>query len=352
MRRRGWKLAAGAISAWIVLAAPTAKALPPLPNAYVERSGEWLQLEFPSSARHEIPHLLDEADAVRAELMTALGRPVLWHARVRLAQSPAELSSLLPKPLEADAISVAHPRNELVGLSLTNAAGKEVDSAKALRRELSHLAIYEATRGHLPPHWFVVGFAASMEGEASLGSTTLPLIGAALFGKLIPFADLDRALQEKTTETLATAEARTFVEYLRAKGPVAFTGMVERLRNGEAFPTALEATYGDSLYELEQAFRDRTSLRYGYLPFLAVVGLVGASSFGLSMWRGARRRRRDEEEASQRSRKRPIESVQEAPDRPRGRVRIVVRRRSGETVAAIDLDVPKVEHKGRWHTLH
>lgn len=335
----------------IALAVQRAEALPPLPNAFVTRTGEWLTLEYPPSARHEIPKLLDEADAVRAELATVLGRPVLWHARARFSHSPAELSALLPEPLGADAISVAHPQDELVGLSLADGAGERVDAAKALRRELAHLAMHEVTRGQLPPRWFVVGFAASMEGEASLGSTTMPLVGAALFGKLIPFASLDRALDEKATETLATAEARAFVEYLRARGPAAFVNMIERLRTGDAFPAALEAAYGESLSELEQAFRDQTSLRYGYLPFLAVVGLVGASSFGLSMWRGARRRRREEE--PQQASDLPAEAApRELPDRPRGRVRIVVRRRSGEAVSAIELDVPKVEHKGRWHTLH
>lgn len=337
---------------WVALTVARAQALPPVPETYVTQTGEWLRLEYPPSARHEIPTLLDEADAVRADLATALGRPVLWHAQARLAPSPAELATLLPEPLPPNAVSATHPAGDLIGVALQDGHGEDVDAARALRRELSYLAMHDATRGNLPPGWFVIGFAASMEGEPSFGETTMPLVGAALFGKLLPFVDLDRALQEEATKTLATAEARAFVTHLRTRGPVAFANLVERLRSGDAFAVALEAAYGESLYELEQAFRDQTSLRYGYLPFLAVVGLVGASSFGLSMWRGSRRKRNDEEEAPSEAPDLPVEASETMPAESRGRVRIVVRRRSGEAVSAIELDVPKVAHKGRWHTLH
>jgi len=337
---------------WVALTVARAEALPPVPETYVTQTGEWLRLEYPASARHDIPALLDEADAVRAELATALGRPVLWHAQARLAPSPSELAKLLPEPLRPDAISVTHAAGELVGVALQDGRGEMVDVARALRRELSHLALHEATRGNLPPGWFVAGFASSMEGEPSFGEGTMPLVGAALFGNLLPFADLDRALQEEATTTLATAEARAFVGHLRTRGPVAFTSLVERLRSGEAFNAALEAAYGESLSELEQAFRDQTSLRYGYLPFLAVVGLVGASSFGLSMWRGSRRKRNDSDATPSEAPELPAETCEPMPAHARGRVRIVVRRRSGEAVSAIELDVPKVAHKGRWHTLH
>ena len=351
MRRR-WKLAAWAMGLWVALRASQAGALSPVPESYVTQTGGWLRLEYPTSARHRIPALLDEADAVRAELADVLGRPVLWQARVRLATNPAELSTLLPAPLATEAVSAAHPEDELVGVSLTDATGAELDAGRALRRELAYLAFHEATAGHLPPQWFLVGFAASMEGDASLGAKTLPLVRAALFGELVPLAQLDRVLREPGTKRLATAEARAFVEYLRTRGPTAFTTLVERLRTGEAFPNALEASYGASLSELEQAFRDQTSLRYGYLPFLAIVGLVGASSFGLSAWRGARRRRKEHELPAQEPHELPVEVLHDFPEPYRGRVRIKVRARPAEGTTAIELDVPKVAHKGRWHTLH
>lgn len=335
---------------WVALCAFRADALPPVPEAYVTQTGGWMQVEFPSSARHRIPALLDEADAVRAELAEVLGRPVLWRVRARLAQNPAELSGLLPKPLPTDAVSVAHPADELVGVALMDRTGDELDAKRALRRELAYLAFHEATAGHLPPQWFVVGFAASMEGEGAARSKTLPLMRAALFGEFVPFAQLDRALQERATQGLATAEARAFVEYLRTRGPAAFTTLVEKLRTGETFSGAIEASYGESLSELEKAFRDQTSLRYGYLPFLAIVGLVGASSFGLSMWRGSRRRRKEEKPPRKEQYELPVEVLQDLSETDRGRVRIKVRGR--ETTTAIELDVPKVAHKGRWHTLH
>lgn len=351
MRRRVSQLSAWMAAALVTLVAAETKAtLPPVPETFVTQEGGWLRLEYPPASRARIPGLLDVADAAREEIGSALGRPVLWQARIRVAQSSGELPALSPEPLPPGASSAAFPRFELVLLSLEGLAGEEIDAGRALRRELAHLAIHEATDGHVPARWFALGFGAEMAGAQTL-SSKLVLISATVRGKLIPLSRLDQAMEVGASAPLAIAQSRDFVHFLRAKGPAAFAGLIDRLRRGEPFSAALEAAYGEPSHVLERAFRDRATMRHGYFPILAAIGFIGASSFGISAWRSSRRRQGPEPEQEP-DELLPPEPQGEPIAEPQPRIRIALNRRPGHALAAADLEIPKVQHRGRWHTLH
>lgn len=352
MRRRAWQLSARVVAAMLALvswAAADAK-LPPLPEGFVTQTGGWLQLEYSASARAKVPALVDVAESTRADLTRALGRPVLWEATARIARDPTELANLVPGRLPEGAEAAARPDFALVALSLETSTGAETHLDRSLRRELSALALHEATSGNLPPPWFALGFAAAMADEPSLSSSKLRLISATIRGKLMAISRLDQALEAQSSAPLARAQATDFVRFLKAKSAAGFANLIERLRQREPFAFALEGAFGEPMHVLEREWRDQTVLRRGYLPILAAIGLVGASAFGISAWRSTRRRRNQPSKAEPE----PESMADEAAEnpQPRGRVRLVLRRRSDSSLAAIDMDVPKVEHGGKWHTLH
>lgn len=322
-----------------------------MPPSFVAEEGGWLTIEYPASARTQVSSLFEEAHAFRDELGAALGQPVLWEARLRLARTPDELSALVPQVVAPATTAVSLPKAELIALSLEAPKGDAVDLNRALRQELATLALHEATRGQPVPRWFTVGFAEALAPSAPIGGR-LSLVSATIRGKLVPVARLDLALVADAAS--ATPQARDFVDYLR-KRKAPFALLLDLLRNGEAFTTALETAYGEPTHVIERAWRDQATTRHGYLPILAMVGLVGASAFGASAWRRSRDRQHGENAGL------PLEeevdgealSDQEAGETSASEpVRIVVRRRGRQATTLVEVDVPKIRHGGSWHTLH
>src|SRR5262245_31330042 len=56
-----------------------AKDIPPIPSSYVKKDLGWLQLSYPASANERVAGIIHDADAVKAQLVEALGQPVLEH---------------------------------------------------------------------------------------------------------------------------------------------------------------------------------------------------------------------------------------------------------------------------------
>lgn len=337
---------------------------PAMPASVLSHDGGWLTVEYPPSAREKIAPLLAEADDVRAELADALGQAVLKKVELRIARGTDELALFAPEaaPPPAGLAAVSYPKLALVLLSLARADGGETELGEAFRHQLAHVALDEATLAHPPPRWFAEGFAVQLAGERTFAGP-LTLVGATMRGRLLPLSGLDRALESGADSApLAAAQACDFVRFLRAKGPARFTALIERLRRGEALPVALEEAYAEPPSSLERAWRDAGTTRYGYAPSLALVVLIGAAAFGISTWRSAKRRRTtpangelDNEVADDLVDVDPITRRRAARIAAReGRVRIALSRRDERIAKAhiADAEVPKVEHGGRWHTLH
>lgn len=332
---------------------------PPLPASFLTYDGGWLTVEYPPSLREKIAPLLAEADDVRGELEVALGQPVLRKVELRIARGVDELAMFAPdaSPPPAGLAAVAYPPLSLVLLSLADSDGDPLDLGAALRHELAHVALEEGTLAHPLPRWFAEGFARQLAKERALAGP-LTLVAATMRGRLLPLSGLDRALEPAVgSAPLAAAQASDFLRFLRDKGGARFMALVERLRRGDPLPMALEDAYAEPPSSLERAWRDGATTRYGYAPSLAAVVLIGATAFGVSTWRSAKRRRATS--ASDAPEEEPLDDPSERRRAARiavreGRVRIALRRRDERPPPPhlADAEVPKVEHGGRWHTLH
>jgi hypothetical protein len=178
---------------------------------------------------------------------------------------------------------------------------------------------------------------------------TKTLMDATLSGTLLPLADIDRNFPSDNFEvSIAYAESADFVAFLMRKSDRArFQALVERVRGGQAFDRAIADAYGSDLKKLEFQWKEELSKRFTYFPVLMGGSLVWVLVIVALVVGYVRRRRRakatlarwEKEEAAVDAAIRAAKEIEERP--------------SFEHIAIqAKADLPKVEHDGRWHTLH
>jgi len=309
--------------------------------------------------------LIDDADGFRGELAERFRHPVLGGVEVRIARTQAEMATLAPEgaPVPAYASGVAYPEIGLVLLTLAPSyPNQRHDLREVFRHELTHLAVYEAAGGRSVPRWFNEGLAVHASGEASMVRLKT-LWTATLADRLIPLGELDRAFPAEPTVTdVAYAEAADVVRFLlRQRDHARFVSLFERLRDGSPFDSALRDAYGVGRDQLEAEWREDVARRFTFWPVLLSSGGVWLLAFVLLGWAWRRRRSRDRvtlqrwarEEAAEDQRRRLELAATAAAPAPR--LHVVLERPARRVVEAAGMvppTVPKVEHDGRWHTLH
>lgn len=339
---------------------PTAKeAIPPLPSSYVTKQiGGWLELSYPPSASERVATMIEEADSVRVQLRSALGQDVLSHVTVRVAPTVADMARLAPPdaPPPDYASGVAYHGLHFVLLSMMAPRGAEaVNLDEVFRHELAHVALEDAVQGKHVPVWFNEGLAIWLSDELSMARTKT-LWSATLSGTLIPLADLDRSFPRDNFEvSIAYAESADFMRFLLRKSDrIRFASMISRVREGQSFDRAVAEAYGSDLRRLELEWRTDLEHRFSLIPVLTGGGLVWVLVIGLIVAAYVRRRRRTKAILARWEREEAIEDA------------LLSKKREAELAALQklkdDLPLPsslkastahvKVEHQGRWHTLH
>jgi hypothetical protein len=344
--------------------------LPAVPRGFNTADRDWIHFSYPPSTRERVEPLLVAADSIRAELTARLGQPVLRRVHVRIARTPGEMTTLAPEgaPYPKYASGVAYSEIGLVLLTLAPENSSELhDVVEIFRHELSHIALDDATLGsHRVPYWFNEGLAVHLSGESSLVRLR-SLSTATLAGQLIPLARLEHGFPpDAATAELAYAESADVVRFLlRQQDRERFPALIARLREGQVFGASMRDAYGLDLVSLEYEWREEVGKRYSFFPILFSGTLVWVGVLVL-FFLGFRKRRRQSRETLERwareeafaelNRARVV-AAQQPP-----RVHIVlpghqVNQESPSELPAMpppppDIDVPKVEHDGQWHTLH
>jgi hypothetical protein len=344
--------------------------VPAPPEGFNTYDGGWLRLAFPPSKRHRVQPLIVEADAFREQLREVFGYPVLNHVAVHVGRTPGEMAALAPpgSPFPKYAEGVAYPRLGLVLLTIDpKYPNTDHDLGEVFRHELAHLALHEALEGHHVPLWLNEGFAIHLSGESSLARMQT-LWTATLAETLMPLGQLDRHFPDDIVQTpIAYAQSADVVRYLlRTRYNQRFVAMLRRVRSGQPFATAMADAYGFEIYgvgenSLEDEWRRDVAKRYSFWPVLFSGSMVWIGALGLFVV-GYYRRRKQQRVTLDRW---AVEEAAERPNAPTqaptGRMHIVLAPKEGSAEATIlpefkkpsrDLDVPKVEHEGSWHTLH
>jgi len=332
-----------------------ARDIPPVPTSYVTKNiGGWLTLSYPPSAEERVASVVRDADAVKSELVDALGQPVLERLEVRIAPTVADMARLGPAsaPPPEYASGVAYNGMHFVLISMLAPRGAEaVDIDETFRHELAHVALEDAVGGRHIPVWFNEGLAISLSGELAWARRTT-LINATLSGTLIPLSDLDRSFPRDNHDvSVAYAEAADFMQFLMRRADHArFVSMIERVREGKAFDRAIAEAYGSDLRKLEFQWRTDLERRFSIIPALTGGGLIWVLVMGVLVYAYVRRRRRTKAILEKWEREEAIEdalaaraaAADEQAAEPAFK-RVSITARAAPT---------KVEHEGRWHTLH
>ena len=343
----------------VPILSPTAHgAIPPVPPGYVTKDLGWLQLSYPPAASERVASLIEDADAIKAELTRSLGQTVLTNVTVRVAPTVADMTRLAPAdaPPPEYASGVAYHGLHLVLLSMLAPRGADaVDLDEVFRHELAHVALEDAVQGRHVPVWFNEGLAISLSGELAMARTKT-LWNATLSGTLIPLADLDRSFPQDNFEvSIAYAESADFMRYLTRKSDrLRFASMIERVRDGQSFERAVAEAYGSDLRRLEFEWRGDLEHRFSVIPVLTGGGLVWVLVIAALVAAYVRRRRRSKAILVRPAREEALEDARLA-------AKLAAERARADTAADVHVaHFPasatkvsvKVERDGGWHTLH
>ena len=337
---------------------------PGSPRGFNSYDGGWIKFAYPPEARRKIQPLIEQANSVRADLIMRLGQPLLRDVVVHIARTSGEMTTLAPRgapyPKYADGVAYSSIGLVLLTLEAQNPNARH-DLGEVFRHELAHVAIYDALEGQPVPRWFNEGFAVFASGESSYPRLQT-LWTATLAETLIPLKELERGFpRDAQTASVAYAEAADVVRFLvRSQERHRFERLIDLMRQERTFDAALKIAYGLDVPELEFEWKQDAGRRYTFWPVFFSGGFIWVGAVVLFIWGWKRRRRRDlvtlerwdHEEATNRERQRQLQAESEPH-----RIHIVLPRssqryRPGMPVPRREIEVPKVEHDGRWHTLH
>lgn len=334
--------------------------LPSAPPEYLAHDEGWLHVRYHPAAREQVRPLLGAAAQLRSDLAEALGVAPLASVEVRVAAIPAELARLGPADPPSNAGAVAYTDRALVLLSLASPLTLEPPRLTTrFRHALTHLALDEAVGRRPVPRWFHEGLAARIAGEDERSRfTTLTL--AALRGRLLRLSELEASMPDDAPEaSLAYAEAADFVRFLQQRSAPTLQRLVARLAMGQPFADALAGASASSVDALEHAWHEDMSRRYASLPVLFVGLALSLLALLVVLVRKLRKPRVSRAVALLRAKR--LARHDRAPSEPteesarRTTLRVLISRSRGAAAVAprrTDGDVPKIEHDGRWHTLH
>lgn len=345
--------------------------IPTPPESYDTYDGGWIRFAFPAGSRSRVQPLILEADAARESFRQMFGFPVLKNVTVYVARTADEMVSLAPEghPYPGYADGVAYPYLDLVLLTVfPKQHNPDFDLQQVFKHELAHLALKDAVAGAHVPRWLNEGFAVHFSGESSLGRMKT-LWTASLARTLLPLRELDARFPNDAVETpIAYAQSADVVRHmLRTRDRERFMAMLRRVRNGQSFDNALSDAYGLDVPGLEEEWLSDVAKRYSFWPVL-LSSMVWMSAIGLFVAGYYRRRKQQSttlkrwavEEAAEDARAAVAAQAAPVQNAP-ARMHIVIAPRDGAPTTALipeqlarkpDVEVPKVEHEGSWHTLH
>lgn len=362
--------------------APSAHALtlPQTPSEFSTYDGGWIQMAYHPSLASRVRSLQEEADKVKSQLSTVLGRPVLRKVFVRVGRTAGEMETLAPSGtgFPRYASGVAYSELGLVLLtSVSRYPGEDLDLGEVFRHELAHIALHDAVGRDNVPRWFNEGFAIHASGEAQT-SRMQSLWTATVSGNLLPFARLTRSFpNDASTASVAYAQAADLVRFLLRNGQEhRFEALIHRLGRGQEFNAALADAYQIDMYSLEKTWLEDVARRYTFWPILFGGSLIWVFAFGLMIGGYLKRKRRAEvklnrwaeEEAREDARREELtrrvlslESIAQG-----GKTHLILREGAtvhDKTEGLLSADrrsqigilvhpIPTVEHEGERFTLH
>jgi hypothetical protein len=324
--------------------------LPSPPDGYqTERIGS-VAWTYPESERGRVEDLIETFDEHWSTVIEDLGVVVDDDLVIRVARNPREMRAMAPvgHPPPDYATGVAYSRWGVILLTMSAPQTWEPpDLEVVLVHELSHVALYRAVRGNDVPRWFNEGVAIH-QSEVRLLPRMESLLRAAAQRSMHRLSDLDKHFPSRPYEVnVAYAQSADVIGFLRRSNndERRFHRLIQSLRDGETFDTALATGYGWTRMGLEREWRDSLRTRYRILPALFAGSTVWVAAAILVIFAYRRRRRYHHLKLEQMAYREELEAraaaASQPPSAPPPR---------GDMVT--ETGIPIVEHDGESHTLH
>jgi hypothetical protein len=304
---------------------------------------------FPEAQQDRVHKLMDGFDEHWAEIADNFGVPIDDTLIIRVARNPREMRALAPigHPPPEYATGVAYSRWGVILLTMSAPETWEPpDLEVVLVHELSHVGLYRAVLGNPVPRWFNEGVAIH-QSEVRLLPRMESLLRAAAQRSMLRLSELDDRFPNRPHEVnVAYAQSADVVGFLRRtdNDERRFHRMIQSLRSGETFDTALATAYGWTRIGLERQWRDSLRTRYRILPALFAGSTIWVAAAFLVVFAYRRRRRYHHVKLQQMAYREELEALSIASEPPPAL--------PAPTNAASETGIPIVEHDGESHTLH
>ena len=164
-------------------------------------------------------------------------------------------------------VGVAVPAEGLIVLrAYGGTRGAYSEIRRVFRHELAHIALHRYLEGARIPRWFNEGYATWAAGELDVESAWLLRVAFAT-QRAPPLDSLELSWPTGATDArVAYLLAASVVQYLvNESGTHGLELFLQRWRASGSLETALGATYGISLDQLEEHWRRDVRRRYGWL---------------------------------------------------------------------------------------
>ena len=327
--------------------------LPTPPDGYETQHIGSVVWTFPEAERGRVSELIEDFDQRWAEVENDFGVAIDDQLVIRVARNPREMRAMAPvgAPPPDYATGVAYSRWGVILLTMSAPQTWEPpDLEVVLVHELSHVALYRAVLGNPMPRWFNEGVAIH-QSEVRLLPRMESLLRAAAQRSMLRLSELDKHFPDHPHEVnIAYAQSADVVGFLRRSNndERRFHRLVQSLRDGETFDTALATAYGWTRVGLERQWRESLRTRYRILPALFAGSTIWVAAAILVVFAYRRRRRYHHLKLEQMAYREQLEAVAAASEPPPPPLSQPAP--AADVVA--DTSVPIVEHDGKSHTLH
>jgi len=304
---------------------------------------------FPESERGRVDALMDGFEEHWAELVDNFGVPIDDELIIRVARNPREMRAMAPYgyPPPDYATGVAYSQWGVILLTMSAPETWQPPELEVvLVHELSHVALYRAVLGNSVPRWFNEGVAIH-QSEVRLLPRMESLLRAAAQRSMLRLSELDDRFPNRPHEVnVAYAQSADVVGFLRRtdNDERRFHRMIESLREGETFDTALASAYGWTRIGLERQWRESLRTRYRIVPALFAGSTIWVAAAILVVFAYRRRRRYHHTKLQQMAYREELEALRLTSEPPPAPI--------APTDMAADTGIPIVEHDGESHTLH
>lgn len=218
-------------------------------------------------AERILPRLEPELDRI----CEALGVSPFGPITVVVAPDQRSFRSLQGGAVAPWASGTAHPEKSTIYLRpLTGMEVRHSTIQAVASHEIAHLVLHKKLGENRPPRWLDEGMAVFM-GAEPLFSRAEHLVPIALTGRYIMFRLLEHDFPtDSSMATTAYAESGDFVRFLYLdKGREAFYRYLDLMAAGEDPDRAMKASFGKTLFDLENEWLKKVRKTYGFIPALS-----------------------------------------------------------------------------------